>query len=68
MATVSAKINAVNWFEIPVKDIGRAKKFYEKVFGLELTPEEMGPYKMTFFPWTDGAPGSGRYADTGRNL
>lgn len=58
MATVTAKINAVNWFEIPVKDIGRAKKFYEKVFGLELTPEEMGQYKMTFFPWTEGAPGA----------
>lgn len=58
MATVAAKINAVNWFEIPVKDIGRAKKFYEKVFGLELTPEEMGQYKMTFFPWTEGAPGA----------
>ena len=58
MATVAAKINAVNWFEIPVKDIGRAKKFYEKVFGLELTMEEMGPYKMTFFPWTEGAPGA----------
>lgn len=58
MATVAAKINAVNWFEIPVKDIGRAKKSYEKVFGLELTPEEMGQYKMTFFPWTEGAPGA----------
>ena len=23
--------NAVNWFEIPVKDFERAKKFYEKV-------------------------------------
>jgi predicted enzyme related to lactoylglutathione lyase len=23
---------------------------------LELTPEEMGPYKVTFFPWTQNAP------------
>jgi len=58
MATVAIKTNPVNWFEIPVKDIVRARKFYEKVFGLELTPEEMGPYKMTFFPWTENAPGA----------
>ncbi len=41
MATVKTKINPVNWFEIPVKDMARAKKFYEKVFGVELTAEEM---------------------------
>ena len=57
MAT-AIKTNPVNWFEIPVKDIGRARTFYEKVFGLELTPQEMGPYTMTFFPWTEGAPGA----------
>ena len=58
MATVAVKTNPVIWFEIPVKDTGRARTFYEKVFGLELTPEEMGPYMMTFFPWTEGAPGA----------
>ncbi|HAM51548.1 MAG TPA: VOC family protein [Nitrospiraceae bacterium] len=58
MAPVAIKTNPVNWFEIPVKDIGRAKEFYEKVFGMDLTPEEMGPYTMTFFPWAEGAPGA----------
>ena len=58
MATVALKTNPVIWFEIPVKDSVRARTFYEKVFGLELTPEEMGPYMMTFFPWTEGAPGA----------
>jgi predicted enzyme related to lactoylglutathione lyase len=58
MATVAVKTNPVAWFEIPVKNIGRARKFYEKVFGVELTPEEMGPYKMTFFPWAEDAPGA----------
>ncbi|MDA8083429.1 MAG: VOC family protein [Nitrospiraceae bacterium] len=58
MATVATKTNPVAWFEIPVRDIERARRFYEKVFGVELTPEDMGPYKMTFFPWTDGAPGA----------
>ena len=58
MATVKTKINPVNWFEIPVSDMTRAKKFYEKVFGVELTPEEMDQYTMSFFPWTENAPGS----------
>ncbi len=58
MATVKVKTNPVAWFEIPVRDISRARKFYEKVFGLKLTPEEMGPYKMTHFPWTEDAPGA----------
>lgn len=28
--------NAINWFEIPVKDFNRAKTFYEKVFEYEM--------------------------------
>ena len=58
MATVKTKINPVNWFEIPVTDMARAKKFYEKVFGVELTDEKMDDYTMSFFPWTEDAPGS----------
>jgi predicted enzyme related to lactoylglutathione lyase len=58
MATVTIKTNPVNWFEIPVKDVGRARKFYEKVFGKELTPEEMGPLTMAFFPMEQGVPGA----------
>ena len=27
--------NPVNWFEIPVSDLDRAKKFYEAAFGAE---------------------------------
>ena len=30
------KTNPVGWFEIYVKDLGRAKKFYETVFATEL--------------------------------
>jgi len=59
MATVATKINPVAWFEIPVRDLKRARKFYEKVFGLDLNREEtMGPYTMHFFPWTEDAPGA----------
>ncbi len=58
MTTLAVKTNPVNWFEIPVRDMERARKFYEKVFGVELTPEEMGPYSLTFFPWTEGGTGA----------
>jgi uncharacterized protein len=58
MAAVATKINPVNWFEIPVKDIGRARKFYEKVLGFELSPYDMEPFTMAFFPMTRDAPGA----------
>ena len=58
MATVATQINAVNWFEIPVRDIEKARKFYEVAFGTKLTREEMGPFTMAFFPMTQGVPGA----------
>ncbi len=42
--------NPVNWFEIPVADMGRAKKFYESALGIEIAETEMGPNKMGWFP------------------
>ncbi|MHB8772308.1 MAG: VOC family protein [Syntrophales bacterium] len=51
-------MNPVNWFEIPVVDLPRAKSFYEGVFGLSLTLEELGPYKMAFFPMENNAYGA----------
>lgn len=50
--------NPVNWFEIPVNDMAAAKTFYESALGFEITPSEMGPNKMGFFPMEMGAPGS----------
>lgn len=43
--------NPVNWFEIPVTDMERAKKFYQAVFAVEITDSEMGPTKWVGFPW-----------------
>ncbi len=51
-------MNPVNWFEIPVVDLGRARSFYEGVFGVSLTPEELGPFKMAFFPMENNVYGS----------
>ena len=45
------KKNVVNWFEIPAKDLGRAKKFYADVFGSELTDMNMPGMEMAAFPW-----------------
>jgi len=50
--------NPVNWFEIPVTDLSRAKKFYETVFGFDIVETEMGPNKMGWFPMEMGAPGA----------
>ena len=50
--------NPVNWFEIPVTDLARAKKFYEAVFSVEIAENEMGPNKMGWFPMEVGAAGA----------
>ncbi|HMG14239.1 MAG TPA: VOC family protein [Saprospiraceae bacterium] len=34
--------NAINWFEIPVTDMNRAKKFYETVFDIAMTDLDLG--------------------------
>jgi predicted enzyme related to lactoylglutathione lyase len=42
------------WFDIPVKNLDRAMKFYSKVFGIEMQPIAMGPNKGAFFPMEPG--------------
>src|SRR3954462_7861463 len=41
--------NALNWFEIPVTDFERAKKFYETLFNYQMPQSDMGPARMGFF-------------------
>ncbi len=51
--------NPVNWFEIYVDDINRAKKFYEAVLNVQmfdLPMPEGGLSKMVAFPWADNQP------------
>ncbi|MBK9242914.1 MAG: VOC family protein [Acidobacteria bacterium] len=52
-------MNAVNWFEIPAVDLGRAKVFYEAVFAVSLAHMDMGPSAMEMFPTEPGAPNAG---------
>ena len=55
---MDTNMNPVNWFEIPTNDLQRAKGFYEYIFGVELTLNEMGPLKMAMFPMGERAPGA----------
>ena len=42
--------NAINWFEIPVTDMTRARKFYSAILGVEITPMADAPTPYAFFP------------------
>ena len=46
--------NTVNWFEIPTTDIGRAQKFYETIFDIEMQPLPMPEFEMVAFPMEMG--------------
>jgi len=41
--------NALNWFEIPVNDFERAKKFYEAIYNYSMPENQRGPMRMGFF-------------------
>lgn len=53
--------NAINWFEIPVTDFTRAKKFYETILGTEITemPFPSGRYGMFPADMMNGGVGGG---------
>ena len=42
--------NAINWFEIPVKNLARAVKFYQTVLGKKMPTMEAMGMKSAFFP------------------
>lgn len=47
--------NVVSWFEIPVLEMNRARKFYEEIFQVELQPLELANgLKMSLFPQDTG--------------
>lgn len=55
----SKKDITVGWFEIPVTDMNRAMKFYNHVFGTELSIQNLGELNMAFFPMSDTSNGAG---------
>jgi predicted enzyme related to lactoylglutathione lyase len=42
--------NMIGWFEIPVTDMDRAKKFYETVFEISIAVHDLGGLIMGWFP------------------
>jgi predicted enzyme related to lactoylglutathione lyase len=53
--------NAINWFEIPVKDFNRAKAFYETLLGASIqeTPHPSFKYGMLPADMQNGGVGGG---------
>lgn len=57
MEKMSATTNALNWFEIPMTDVQRAKTFYETIFDVTMEQMDMMDMNMLMFP--SQAPHSG---------
>lgn len=53
---LSAGVPMIGWFEIPARDLARAQRFYEAVFGIRMTVETVDGYPMALFPG-EGQPG-----------
>ncbi len=51
--------NAINWFEIPVTDFARAKKFYEAIFDQEVTEMNMSDHQYGVLPYDPESNGVG---------
>lgn len=53
---ISAETNVITWFEIPVLDSARAKKFYETILDIEMRTESIRETneELTFFPSVPG--------------
>jgi len=49
--------NALNWFEIPVTDLARAKEFYGRVLQAELREHAMNGTTMAILPYQNGGVG-----------
>ena len=52
---MTSKENSLNWFEISVSDINRAKIFYEAVFNIKMETSNMMGMELAFFPWEMGS-------------
>lgn len=49
--------NMVGWFEIPVREMDRAKRFYESVFEIQISIHDLGGLVMGWFPYEEGVKG-----------
>jgi predicted enzyme related to lactoylglutathione lyase len=49
--------NPATYFEIPVTDMDRAVRFYERVLGVDFERTEIDGHPMALFPFSPDAPG-----------
>ena len=54
---MDATTNSLNWFEIPVTDMQRAKHFYQVILSMHMDESTMMGMQMAFIPYE---PGSGK--------
>lgn len=50
--------NPINWFEIPVNDMDKAKKFYETILDIEISVQNIGNALMGWFPFEPNGTGA----------
>lgn len=48
---IDEQTNVLTWFEIPVSDIDRARKFYETILDIEMVKRSDGNDEAVFFPF-----------------
>ena len=51
MRKIDAETNVITWFEIPVLDTTRAKRFYETILDIEMISRKDGNEEAVFFPY-----------------
>ena len=53
MTATTTRTNAIDWIEIPVRDIERAQAFYSALLGAPLRRETMGGHTLAVFSYTE---------------
>jgi predicted enzyme related to lactoylglutathione lyase len=56
---------AIDWFEVPVRDLDRAQSFYEAMLGISLRRETIGPNRIAVFSYGEQAVGGCLIAGSG---
>jgi uncharacterized protein len=51
---IAMTAHAISWFEIPVRDLNRAQRFYETMLGRSLHRESIGDEQLAVFPADEG--------------
>jgi predicted enzyme related to lactoylglutathione lyase len=51
---IDSETNILTWFEIPILDTKRAKKFYETILDIEMVIRADGNDEAVFFPYDPG--------------